>query len=422
MFLGPSTFRTLAFVLIALTLAFIVTGFANSAYRREKRAMGERHFARGQQLAAHGDPKAAAEEYRQALLFQPDNADYRLSLASTLIDAGRLNEAESHIEELLQEDPTDPDINLLRGRLALKRNRLNIATEYYQRAVYEYWPPDKAAERREARWELVDLLSKTGQRNALVAELIQLYADTPHSADEKAKIGFLLLNNGAASEALQVFRDLTKQQPSNAKAHFGLAQVHFSQGDFVSARHEYQHAAHLDPHDPQITQALAVTNEVIDMDPELPSISAEERFRRSQNLLSRVVKDLRQCPATPSPAAAPAASPPAPEPATKRLFEQLKDKLASPLGGKSTKASSNAGTGNSNGAPAGTAAVPPAPSAMEQRLAAAQNLLAMPRREDTSSELQNTAESLWQDRAQICGAAPVNDRALETVMARVGRE
>lgn len=431
MSLGPSTFRALVLVSIALTVAFLVTGFASSAYRREKRMMADRHYAQGQKLAARGDLSAAAEEYREALLFAPDSTEYRLALATILIDAGRLAEAQSHIEELLQENPTNGVINLLRARLALKRNRLNLATQYYQRAVYEYWPASELAKRRQARWELVDLLARTGQRNALIAELFQLYSEGPQTPQEKAKIGALLLNNGATSEAMQVFRDLAKQSPNDPAAHIGLAQVYFAQGDFVSARHEYQRAARLDPHNHDISDSLALTNEIIDMDPDLMSISLAERFRRSQNLLSRVLKDLRQCPATTAPVPIPGVPAPPPEPSTKKFFEQLKDKLSSPLRGKDTKGTSAASTAGPPAAgkqtnSASAASVPAAApaSAMELRLKAADNLLAMPPRtdQDSSSELQNTAEGLWQDRAQICGSTPVNDRALETVMARMTHE
>jgi tetratricopeptide (TPR) repeat protein len=388
--------------------------------------MAERHYAQGQKLAARGDLNAAAEEYREALLFAPDNTEYRLALATILIDAGRLAEAQSHIEELLQENPTNGVINLLRARLAMKRNRLNLATQYYQRAVYEYWPASELPKRRQARWELVDLLARTGQRNALIAELIQLYSEGPHTPQEKAKIGALLLNNGAASEAMQVFRDLAKQSPNDPAAHIGLAQVYFAQGDFVSARHEYQRAARLDPHNHDITEALALTNEIIDMDPDLPTISLAERFRRSQNLLSRVLKDLRECPAASVPVPTPQVQPATPEPSTKKFFEQLKDKLASPLRGKDTKTTLGSTAAPAAGKQTGASPQPtvaPA-SAMEQRLKAADNLQAIPPRtdQDSSSELQNTAEGLWQDRAQICGATPVNDRALETVMARLTHE
>ncbi|MBV8072874.1 MAG: tetratricopeptide repeat protein [Acidobacteriaceae bacterium] len=387
--------------------------------------MAERAYARGQQLAEQGHLTAAAEEFRKALLFAPENTDYRMSLATTLIDAGRLNEAQSHIEELLQEDPTNAAVNLLRAKLALKRNRLNLAIEYYQRAVYEYWPVSQAGQRRQARWELVDLLSQNGERSAVIAELMQLYSDAPQSAQERARIGSLLLSNGATSEALRVFQDLAHQQPANAGARVGLAEVYFASGDFISARHEYQHAERLSPHDHQITESLALTNEVIDMDPDLPSISGAERFRRSQNLLSRVVKDLRQCPAVPSPA-----GPPAPAsvsaPASNKFLEQLREKLPAPLGGKQ-KTASPAGEKTAGGKSAGgnTSAAPtPAPSSIEQRLEAAQHLLALPVKpnEDSASELRSAAQSLWQDRTQVCASSPINDHALESVMSRASHE
>lgn len=430
MSLGPSTFRTLVLVSIALTVAFLVTAFASSAYRREKRVMADRHYAQGQKLAVRGELNAAAEEYREALLFAPDNPEYRLALATILIDSGRLAEAQSHIEELLQEDPTNALVNLLRARLALKRDRLKLAIEYYERAVYEYWPASELAKRRQARWELVNLLARTGQRNALIAELIQLDSEGPQTPEEKSKIGFLLLENGATSEAMQVFRELAKQSPGDPAGHVGLAQVNFAQGDFVSARHEYQRAEHLAPHNVEVSDALTMTNEIIEMDPDLPGISLSERFRRSQNLLSRVLKDLRQCPAAPIvPPTPEVQTPPPAEPSTKKFFQQLKEKLSAPLRGKDTKTTST-GTAAAQTVTSKTstkaAAAPAAPplTPMQQRLAAAQNLVALPPStdQDSSTELQNTAESLWQDRAQICGSTPVNDRALETVMSRMAHE
>ena len=139
-FLGPSTLRTFLLVSLALLVAFLVTGFASSEYRSEKKVLGARHYMNGQELAAKGKMMAAVQEYREALLFQPENTDYRLSLATALINAGRLDEAQAHLEQLLQDDPTNGVINLLLARVALRRKHLKLAVEFYQRAVYEYWP------------------------------------------------------------------------------------------------------------------------------------------------------------------------------------------------------------------------------------------------------------------------------------------
>ena len=295
-FLGPSTLRTFLLVSLALLVAFLVTGFASSEYRSEKKVLGARHYMNGQELAAKGKMMAAVQEYREALLFQPENTDYRLSLATALINAGRLDEAQAHLEQLLQDDPTNGVINLLLARVALRRKHLKLAVEFYQRAVYEYWPASEIPQRRQARWELVDLLSKTGQRSALTAELIQLYASAPPDPKERAKIGFLLLNNGATSEAAQIFRDLTHQAPQDADAHLGLGKVDLASGDFIEARHEFQRALRLDPHNQDAAKSLALTNQIIDIDPALPSITSAEVLRRSQNLLTTVLDDLRACP------------------------------------------------------------------------------------------------------------------------------
>ncbi|MDQ2843253.1 MAG: tetratricopeptide repeat protein, partial [Acidobacteriota bacterium] len=176
---GQNTFQATLTVSVTLVLAFVATGFASSAYHRERTTLAATHFERGQALENHEELEPALEEYRKALLFSPDKTEYRLSLATALLEAGRLDEAQSHLEQLAQEDPTSGQINLLLGRLAVQKHKLKQAVDYYQRGVYEYWPESEFPERRQARWELASLLSKTGDRSGFIAELMQLYANLP---------------------------------------------------------------------------------------------------------------------------------------------------------------------------------------------------------------------------------------------------
>ena len=125
-----------------------------------------------------GQLDAAVEEYRKALIFAPDDADYRISFASALIGSGRFEEAQSHIDQLLQEDPTNGALNRMQAYLAERQKRFPAAIDYYQRAVYEYWPPHKLQERARARWELISLLEKAGRREEAIGELMTLYANT----------------------------------------------------------------------------------------------------------------------------------------------------------------------------------------------------------------------------------------------------
>ncbi|MBV8866529.1 MAG: tetratricopeptide repeat protein [Acidobacteriaceae bacterium] len=362
MLFGQNTFQATLTVSVTLVLAFVVTGFASTAYHRERTKLAAAHFARGQALEIHGELEPALEEYRKALLFSPDKTEYRLSLATALLEAGRLDEAQSHLEQLAQEDPTSGQINLLLGRLAVQQHKLKQAVDFYQRGVYEYWPESEFPQRRQARWELAALLSKTGDRTGFIAELMQLYANLPmQDVAQKLKVGYLLLANGATSEASRIFQDLVKQAPQNAEARRGLGEVYFSYGDYVSARHEFQRALRLNPSDQETIQALNLANDVIDMDPALPYITGFEQVRRSRNLLSRVIKDIEEC---------------------------------------------NQGSG-----------------AAAQRLQNARDLLSKQvKGDDPAYAMQTAAAQVWAERNTVCGNAVPQDRALDTVLTRIGHE
>lgn len=358
LFLSHHTLRAAAFVFALLIGALVFTGFASTFYRQERESYGEMHYRRGEALSAKGDPAGAAEEFRKALLFSPDKTEYRVSLGAALIAAGRLNEAEAHLDQLLQDDPTNGKLNIMLAEVAAKRHQTQKAIDYYHRAVYEYWPTDEADQRRRARWELISLLGKVGRRNEAVGELMQLYANAPADPKIRSRVGFLLLHYGAASEASQVFHDLARDMPQDAQAHHGLADAYFALGDFVAARHEYQRVSRLAPKDPEISSEVELTNAVIDIDPGLPDITSAERFRRSGNLLRRVLADLGRCAVGPD---------------------------------------------------------------LQARLDAAKQLLDTQRTadEDIGLQMQNTSQQLWDDRASFCGQTPISDRAVEAAFRTI---
>lgn len=348
-------------VSLLLAGSFAVTGFVTSKYRQEKVALGHAHFMRGQELERAADVNEAVEEFRKAMIFSPDTAEYRTAFASALMQAGRLDEAESHINQLLQEDPTNGELNLMLGRIAEKRNQLEKAIDFYQRAVYEYWPPERVDERRDARLELIELLGRAGRREELIAELMTLYANFPNDQVLKNRIGLDLLDHGATSEAIQVFKEMVRGSSRSADAHRGLAQAYFASGDYVSARHEFERTLRLNSKDAIASRELKLTNSVIDLDPNLSGIREAERLRRAQNLLKRVMADLQQC------------------------------------GENKT---------------------------VEETLVKANGLLsAIPREdEDMAQEMQKEAEDLWAQRSRLCAGNATNDGALATVLARISSE
>lgn len=365
MLAGFTTIRSIVSVAIVLVASFVVTGAISSSYKRERLSLGEEHYGRGRTLERAGEVDEAVDEYRESLLFTPDNRDYRLSLANGLLEIGHLDEAQAHLDQLAQQDPTNGRINLALAQVALKRNKIRIAIDDYQRAVYEYWPPDAVPERRKARWELVDLLHSVGRRDDEIAELLQLYSSSPPDPAERAKIGFLLVKVGAASEAAQVFRNLQLNFPQNSLGHRGMGEARFAAGDYVSARHEFQRALRLSPNDRDAQASLALTNAVIDLDPLLPDISSGEQARRSHLLLSKIVNELNRC---------------------------LLDKAPTPVA--------------------------------QHQLDTARDLLVkkQPSPDDYSLSLQRAAINLWQNRGSFCPASVQPHRAIDLAVGRISNE
>lgn len=246
--------------------------------------------------------------------------------------------------------------------------------EYYQRAVYEYWPPDEIGKRREARWELIDLLESNGHhRDQLVGELLQLYGNLPPHSDQRMRVGTLLLGAGADAEAAHVFHDVlrdTAGEPAAqvekdlVAAHVGLAKVAFRAGDFITARHEYQRALREAPDDLATSAQLQFANDIVDISPQLPNISPPERLRRSRNLLNRIEGDLQLC-----------AGEPAAKATLDARLQDLKKAANQKLNDKS----------------------------------------------DEAALLQQAAQELWRDRAAFCGANRVTDTAVDAVLPRLGQ-
>jgi tetratricopeptide (TPR) repeat protein len=364
-FVGHTTLRATLSVVTVLILSFVLTAAISSAYKRERASLGESHYDRAEWSLQHDRMGDAADEFRQALLFLPENTRYRLSLGTALLDTGHLTEAQTHLEQLLQEDPTNGRINLALARVAVKRANVTGAIDYYQRAVYEYWPASEMPERRKARWELVNLLEETGRDAEVVGELIQLYASAPNDPQERARIGFALLKYGAVSEAAEIFGALERKFPQQEYAHRGLGQADLSRGDYVAARHEFQHALHLDPKDRASAAGLTLTNTVIDLDPVLSGIGSVERLRRSENLLNRVLSDITVCAGT------------------RAWSDQLTEQVDDAVKMLSDK---------------------------------------QPHDNDYYLQLQAAAQGLWQNRLSFCGTLAAPDRAAELALAKVRNE
>ncbi len=298
----PATTRGAAIPVAAVLLVlFSATAALSTAYHATRRNRAEARFTTGMELAKEGKNAQAVEEFRAALTYVHNDPRYRMELARSLIALGRWGEAESHLSELREDDPTSGPINLMLARLEVRDRRDRDAVTYYQRAIYGLWPDHPSDNRTAARFELVGLLEKEHQEKQVLAELLDLADETPESdVASRRRIAALLLSHGSPQHASELFRGILDAHPDDAEAEKGLADSLFVMGDFLAARSAYRLAARHDPNDPAIGQRIAAADAVVNLDPTLVRLSGTDRFDRAQELVRLTLQSVEGCATLPA--------------------------------------------------------------------------------------------------------------------------
>jgi tetratricopeptide (TPR) repeat protein len=357
----------LAGVLAATLGVCILAGFLTYHYRTQRRQRAEDSFQQANELVQKGRNEEAVELYRNALSIS-HSSEHRLALAMTLVEVGQLNEAAIYLNELLQADPTSGIANLGLARVTAAQGRIQEAVTNYRRAIYGAWPDKPEEKRTQARFDLVDLLSRSGAITQAVTELLALAEEASADPTVKKRAGRLLLGLDAPKEAAGVFQELLRRDPRDAEAYAGLGLAEFAREDYPSARIAFRNSLRRNPADEKIRKRLEITNEIVALDPTLRRLSSAERYRRSRGLLEGALDALDRCIA------------------------------------------------------AGTQV--PADSVRESS-ENARKLLSRRRRPRSYSDASESnillAEELWDSRERLCGPAGENDEALSRALARASR-
>src|SRR5262249_31756243 len=151
-------------ILLTLTVVgFTVVGRLVSIYRVHQKTLAAQIYRDGLADQHAGRLDLALEDFRAALVYDPDNDQLQLSMGRALRDTGNLEEAEDYLLTLWERAPQDSVINLALGRLAARHGNVQEALRYYHTAIYGVWRSDADANRLQARFELTEFLL---QRNA----------------------------------------------------------------------------------------------------------------------------------------------------------------------------------------------------------------------------------------------------------------
>jgi len=291
--------RSAIFVLVVLTLGAVVAFAAVShlvtRFNANQQARGRKLFVQGLHDMSSGNPTAAIESFRAALVCDRNNPQYQLNLGRALRDTGRLEEAESYLSSLWERTPEDGTINLALARVAAKRGSIEDALRYYHNAMYGAWSSDADANRRKARIELVEFLL---QKNALPqaqSELVALSAFLPNDPALRLQAAQLLEQSQDLPDALTEYEKVLHLDHANAAALAGAGEVAYHSGQYRTAEHFLRDAVHANPNDAGSRAMLESASLILATDPFIRRISDAERNRRIEAAFSKSGERLEDC-------------------------------------------------------------------------------------------------------------------------------
>ena len=285
----------LAVLILIAVIGFAIVSRLVTRLKANEKQIGWHAFEAGLTQANAGHPEQALDDFRTALIYDPDNSNYQLSLARALRETGRLDESKSYLLHLWNATPQDSTINLALARLEARRGSVDDAVRYYHSAIYGAWTTDPDQKRRQARLELIEFLL---QKNALPqaqAELMALAQVLPPDASQRLTVADLFARAQDYRTALAQFQLALKMDAKNIAALRGAGEAAIHLGRYQTAQRYLQLAVHLEPDDQQAHQQLQIATLVLSTDPFLRRIPDAERNRRLAVAFRKAGDRLKAC-------------------------------------------------------------------------------------------------------------------------------
>jgi len=296
---GPHRFSReaiLFFCILLLVAFFVFTAFLSRMYHRKTHELADEWFAKGEQSFQAHDNAAALIDYRNALVYSPDNTKFQFHLAQALAAAGRGDEARSYLLNLLSESPGSGEVNLELARIAASQGAMPEALRYYHGAIYGVWGTDPIAERWRIRRELSEFLLDHGAPNQAVAEIIQLADNTPPEDIEREKIAAnLLMRAQLWIRALSEFQSILTADGRDVEALKGAGTAAFQQGQYSRAFEYFDRLPRDEAPDPKIKQMAEICREFLESDPYRPGLPMDIRVERTVSALAAAESRVQDC-------------------------------------------------------------------------------------------------------------------------------
>jgi tetratricopeptide (TPR) repeat protein len=281
---------------LSLLLLFSFTAFVSRMYHKKVHVLADEWFAAGEDRFQAGDAASALTDYRNALVYSPNNTKFQFHLAQALAAAGRYDQARPYLLVLLSESPGSGEVNLQLARIAVANNSRADALRYYQGAIYGEWSGDAIMTRWQIRRELCEYLISKGDINQATPAVIDLAENTPESDSGRLKIvGQLLLQTQQWSRAQRLYRALLNVDRYDEEALAGAGRAAFELREFADAIEDFNRLSPERRDQPDIAPVRDMAHRVLAMSPYLAGLAPQVKAQRAENALSLAEKRAQSC-------------------------------------------------------------------------------------------------------------------------------
>ena len=278
-----------------LIVLFTVVGFTTNRYLQKRTALAGEWYARGDVDLKGKRPRVAIDDFRTALVYNPENDRYRLHLAEALMAAGNLDEARTYLLNVRDDDSEDGAVNLALARLEVRNGDIADASRYFQSAIYGRWESAAEGQRIQARLEFCRFLLDHNRTAEAQGELMALAGSLPADPSLHTEVGKMFLQAQDKQRALDQFRAAIRLDPKRTDALLDAGEIAFQAGDYQTAERYLGRAVAEDPQLPRARSDLSLARLVLASDPFEPRLSNQERSARVKQLFDRALVRLEDC-------------------------------------------------------------------------------------------------------------------------------
>lgn len=206
------------------------------------------YFGKGLVAITDADVKKAEENFRHARTAEPRFWPATLMQARLMAGRGRLKEAGSLLDQVLQVNPSSKRAYLAKGRLAMDAGQLKQAREFFSKALQI--DPNQA----EVHYNLAALALTEGKRDVAEMQLKAALKLDPYMEEAYTDLGLIYGASNRLDEAAKAFRKALEINPQFAAAHVNLGIIYIRKKQVVAAIEEFQKAVNINP---QLAEAHA---------------------------------------------------------------------------------------------------------------------------------------------------------------------